>query len=181
MALHLPRRRGNVPLNGCPGGDSQSVADKRKTARIMVRVENQHNRMLASLVREVIPPNVELVLHLDSATGPWTQPDNRASCALSLAGVRYLRRLPRGKASLGFWATSRRPRISPSSTRHSTWSLGCRPTAAQMDSGRVIRCFLSIMVALIEGLSLKIATTSSNLEKTICRSSEKHALPHGSA
>ena len=79
-----------------------------------VRMGNQHNRMLASLVWEIIPPDVELVFHLDS-TGPWTQPDRIASSSLSRSGVRYLRRLPRGNASLGFCARAcvrvfRRPR-----------------------------------------------------------------------
>ncbi len=129
--------------------------------------------MLASFIGEAIPPDVELVFHSDSETGSWTQLDSRASCSLSRAGVRYLRRLPRGKASLGSWATSLRPRISPSSTRHSTWSLGLRPTASQMDPGRVIRRFLSMMVALTEGLSLGNAAASNY---TSCRWSKCPSL-----
>lgn len=43
-----------------------------------VRMRNQHNGMLASLFGEIIPPDVELVFHLDS-TGPWTQPARMAS------------------------------------------------------------------------------------------------------
>jgi hypothetical protein len=140
------------------GGAKDHVDHGRPVAD--VRMGNQHNGMLASLVREMIPPDIKLVFHLDSS-GPWTQADNMASCSLSRSGVRYLRRLPRGKVSLAFCATSLRPRISPSSTRHSTWSLGFKPTAEQMDSGKVIRCFLSMMVALIEGLSLKNDISSS--------------------
>jgi hypothetical protein len=43
-----------------------------------VRMRNQHDWMLASLVREIVTPNIELVFHLDS-TGPWTQPARMAS------------------------------------------------------------------------------------------------------
>lgn len=43
-----------------------------------VRMGNQHHRMLASLVREIIPPDIKLVFHLDSM-GPRTQPDSIAS------------------------------------------------------------------------------------------------------
>src|SRR5207247_8711420 len=124
----------------------QDINHRRPSADVWMG--NQNNRMLASLIREFVGPYVELVLHSGSM-GPWTQPDNMASCSLSRSGVRYLSRLPRGKASLVFWGTSLRPRISPSSTRHSTRSLGCKFRASQTDSGSVILRFLSIMVAFI--------------------------------
>jgi len=67
--------------------------------------------------------------------GPWTHQDNTASCCSSRSGVRYFRRLPRGKAAMAGCGTSLRPRLSPCSIRPSTRSLGFKPTALQMSSG----------------------------------------------
>ena len=70
---------------------------------------------------------------------------------------------------VGTWmtrlATSLRPRISPASIRHFTWPQGLRPTASQTDSGRVMRRFLSSIVAFMEGLSLKRDPASSDLSE----------------
>src|SRR5580700_5766267 len=135
-------------------GAEKGVEDLRPGATVGVR--DQDNRVQA-LFWKIAIPNLELRLHF----GPLTQPDKIANSSLSRCGVKYLSNEPGGNASLCFCGTSRRPRISPPSTRHSTWSWGLRPTAWQTASGMVVRRFLSINVACIEGLSLRTARTSS--------------------
>jgi hypothetical protein len=101
---------------------------------------------MLALLWKTVAPDIELVFHLEEETGPVIQPARIDNCSWSRSGVSYLRRLPRGKTSFWTWITSFRPRSSPSSTRHSTRSLGLRPMASQIESGRVVRRFLSIMV-----------------------------------
>jgi hypothetical protein len=118
--------------------------------------------MFASLVRKPVSPDFELILHFKSG-GPFKQAERIFSCSRSRSTVKYLTRLPRGNTSFALRGTSFRPRISPPSTRHSISSLGFNPTASQMDSGRVIRRFLSRTVAFMEGLSLFGITNTSGV------------------
>lgn len=104
------------------GCAKEHVEDLRSGASVWVGYKNAG---MQALFGEIAVPDLELHFH----SGPLTQSESISSSSRSRSGVKYLSRLPGGKASLPPLGTSFRPRISPFSTRQSTRSFGFSPTA----------------------------------------------------